>query len=31
CPGATCSVMVQGQFDLLVLAQRTAGPAQRAV
>ncbi|MCI64437.1 hypothetical protein A2U01_0085695, partial [Trifolium medium] len=31
CIGATRSAMEQGQFDLLSLAQRAAGPAQCAV
>ncbi|MCI76134.1 hypothetical protein A2U01_0097403, partial [Trifolium medium] len=31
CSGATRSALAQGQFDLLALAQRAAGPAQHAV
>ncbi|MCI84449.1 hypothetical protein A2U01_0105727 [Trifolium medium] len=31
CIGATRSAMVQGQVNLLALAQRAAGPARRAV
>ncbi|MCI83437.1 hypothetical protein A2U01_0104713, partial [Trifolium medium] len=29
--GATCNAIVQGRFNLLALAQRVAGSAQRAV